>query len=128
LKVKYILAGLAISFLLIRVFHLSTSPVSVQLFSLFLAYTACVYFGAALSDSRIKIITLELGMSILFFASAVMGMFYSPIWLVIGYAAHGIWDWMHHPKVIKTKVIHWFPPICLVVDFVVAGYIYFFLY
>jgi hypothetical protein len=124
-KVKYIIGGLLTALLVIKVFQISSFPISYQLFALFLAYTACVYLGAALADMRNNILLIESGVSILFFSFACFGLLYSPIWLVLGYTMHGIWDMLHHPRLIKTRIIKWFPPICAVFDFVVAGYIYF---
>jgi hypothetical protein len=121
--VKTIVAGILLAVLVIRIFYLFASPISYQLFALFFAYTACVYPGAALSDSRITWISIESAMSCLFFAIAVLGLTHSPIWLVLGFGLHGIWDMLHHSRIIKTRVVKWFPPLCAVFDFIVAVFI-----
>ncbi|MFD2442478.1 DUF6010 family protein [Bacillus sp. CGMCC 1.16607] len=123
LYVRSIVAGLLLALLVIRMFHTFSSPFSYQLFVLFLAYTACVYLGAALADSRIKWISVEFAMSCLFFTFAFLGYVYSPIWVGVGFILHGIWDMFHHPHMIKTKVIKWFPPLCATYDFIVAIFI-----
>lgn len=123
-NVKPIVAAVLLAMLTIRIFYTYTSPISDQLFALFLAYTACVYLGAGLSDSRIKWISVEFAMSLLFFHFAFLGLLFSPIWIAIGYLLHGIWDMFHHPKMIKTKVVRWFPPLCAVFDFIVAVFIF----
>jgi hypothetical protein len=120
---RYIIGGFLLALLTIRALYLFSSPVSYQLFALFLAYTACTYVGAALSDSRLKWISVEFVVSALFFSFAALGLIVSPVWLAMGFILHGIWDMLHHPKMIKTKVIKWFPPLCAVFDFVVAAYI-----
>ena len=119
-KVKTVVAGVLLAMLTIRIFITFTSPVSHQLFALFLAYTACVYLGAALSDSRNTWILIEFAVSFIFLNCALLGVVYSPIWLGVGFILHGIWDMLHHPKVIKTKVVRWFPPLCAVFDWIVA--------
>ena len=121
--VRTIVTGVLLALLVIRLFCVYTVPVSHQLFALFLAYTACVYAGAALSDSRTIWLSIEALISLLFFQFAFLGLLYSPIWLVAGFTLHGIWDLLHHPRVIKTKVVKWFPPLCAVFDFVVAIFI-----
>ncbi|HYK71608.1 MAG TPA: DUF6010 family protein [Pseudoneobacillus sp.] len=126
MKVKYVLIGLVISFLLIRVFHFAVAPYHYQLFALFLAYTACVYLGAALSDSRLNIILTETVVSIVIFACAYLGMVYSPFWVALGYLLHGTWDLFHHPKLISIKIVKAFPPLCVVVDFSVAAFIFYY--
>jgi hypothetical protein len=40
----------------------------------------------------------------LFFTFAALGLIYSPIWLAIGFILHGLWDTLHHPKMITTKI------------------------
>jgi hypothetical protein len=73
---------------------------------------------------RNKYIFIELIFSLVIFTFASLGLLYSPYWLVLGYILHGVWDILHHPKIIQTKVIKWFPPFCAVVDFIVGIYIY----
>ncbi|WP_284641165.1 DUF6010 family protein [Paenibacillus silviterrae] len=123
---KIIVGGILLALLTIRCFYWFYSPIAYEMFALFLGYTACVYLGAALADSRIQWISVEFGMSLLFFTIAAMGLLVSPMWIGIGFALHGIWDMLHHPKVIKTKVIHWFPPLCAIFDVTVAAYIFIF--
>lgn len=122
-NVKSIIAGVLLVMLVIRLFYTYSMPVSYQLFALFLAYTACVYLGAALSDSRPVWISIEFFMSLLFFQLAFLGLLYSPIWLGLGFMLHGIWDMLHHPRIIKTRVVNWFPPLCAVFDFILAVFI-----
>jgi len=62
-------------------------------------------------------------MSVPIFAFAAMGLLHSPAWLAAGYIAHGVWDMFHHPRMIGTKVVKWFPPACAIFDFIVAAYI-----
>ncbi|MGV3487313.1 MAG: DUF6010 family protein [Tuberibacillus sp.] len=124
--VRWIAAGILLALLTIRIFVFFTSPIAYQLFVLFYSYTACVYLGSALSDSRIKWISIEFLMSIVFFTLAFLGFVSSPLWVVLGFLLHGTWDLLHHPRVIKTKVVRWFPPLCAVFDFVVAVYLFIF--
>jgi predicted membrane protein len=121
--IKVLVTGILLALLVIRMFVMFSVPLSYQLFTLFLASTAFVYFGSGLSDSRHTWISVELIMSCVFFQFAFLGFLYSPIWLVIGFILHGIWDMLHHPKVVKTKVVKWFPPLCAIFDFVVAVFI-----
>lgn len=120
---KSIITGVLLALLVIRLFYTFSIPVSYQLFTLFLAYTACVYLGASLSDKRPLWISVEFIMSMLFFQFAFFGLLYSSIWVALGFILHGIWDLLHHPKIIKTNVVKWFPPLCAVFDFIVAVFI-----
>lgn len=122
-NMKAIMAGVLLALLVIRMFYTFTMPVSYQLFTLFLAYAACVYLGAALSDSRPLWISIEFIMSLVFFQMAILGITHSSIWVAFGFFLHGIWDMLHHPKLIKTSVVKWFPPLCAVFDWIVAVFI-----
>lgn len=123
-NVKVIVAGVLLALLVIRLFYSFAVPVSYQLFTLFLAFTACVYAGSALSDGRITWLSVESVMALIFFNLAFLGLTHSPIWVGLGFLLHGIWDMLHHPKIIKTKVVRWFPPLCAAYDFIVAIFIF----
>jgi hypothetical protein len=120
---QLIAIGLALALLAFFVFGLAPAAVSLQLYALLLAYTACLYTGAALSDGRPGWLTIEVGVSALVFACAFFGLWLSAWWLALGYVLHGIWDLCHQPKRIRTRVVNWFPPICATFDFAVAIFI-----
>jgi hypothetical protein len=54
-------------------------------------------------------------------ALATLGVWRSPLFLAVGYLAHGLWDLAHHQKGIPTRVTAWWPPFCLAYDWVMAG-------
>jgi uncharacterized protein DUF6010 len=54
------------------------------------------------------------------FGLAVVGLRASTTALAAGYALHGVWDLLHHPRAVPTRVASWFPPTCAAFDFVVA--------
>ena len=120
---KLIVIGLALAVLAIFVFGMAAPVVALQLYALLLAYTACLYAGAALSDGKPFWLSLEVGMSAVVFGCAFLGVWQSSRWLAAGYVVHGAWDLCHHPKRIRTRVVDWFPPICATFDFAVAIYI-----
>ena len=92
-------------------------------YGLGLAVIAAVYIGLAVGgDGRWKVIAVETGVAsgfIIIAAAAITG---TPWLLVVGLAGHGLKDlWQHRTHfVANTK---WWPPFCLVVDFVVAAII-----
>jgi len=92
-------------------------------YGLGLAVIAAVYIGLAVGgDGRWKVIAVETGVAsgfIIIAAAAITG---TPWLLVVGLAGHGLKDlWQHRTRfVANTK---WWPPFCLVVDFVVAAII-----
>jgi hypothetical protein len=92
-------------------------------YALGLAVIAPIYIGLAVGgDGRWKVIAVETGVAsgfILIAAAAIAG---TPWLLVVGLAGHGLKDlWQHRTHfVANTK---WWPPFCMVVDFVVAAII-----
>ena len=91
--------------------------------ALFLAFTGCVYPGALLAQpSRRWVAVSEIGVGAAIFLCAWMGVAQHPLWIAIGYLAHGLWDWGHHTDHIPTRTANWFPPACAAFDVVVAGY------
>jgi hypothetical protein len=92
-----------------------------QMIALFLAFTACVYAGALLAQEMpARFALAELLVACVVFALAVVGLRASTTALAAGYALHGVWDLLHHPRAVTTRVASWFPPLCAAFDFVVA--------
>jgi hypothetical protein len=89
-------------------------------YALGLALIAAIYIGFAVADGRPRVVIVESAVAALFVlvaAAAVTG----PAWLlVIGFVGHGLKDlWQHRNHfVVNTR---WWPPFCLVVDWVVAA-------
>jgi len=91
-------------------------------YALGLAVIAAIYIGFAVADGRSKVIAVESGVAsgfVIIAAAAVTG----TAWLlVIGLAGHGLKDlWQHRTQFVANT--RWWPPFCMVVDFVVAAII-----
>ena len=89
-------------------------------YALGLAVIAAIYIGFAVADGRPKVIAVETGVAsgfVIIAAAAVTG----TAWLlVIGLAGHGLKDlWQHRTQFVANT--RWWPPFCMVVDFVVAA-------
>jgi hypothetical protein len=89
-------------------------------YALGLALIASIYIGFAVADGRPKVIAVEsavAGMFVVIAAAAVTG----PAWLIVlGLAAHGLKDlWQHRSQFVSGT--RWWPPFCLVVDWVAAA-------
>jgi hypothetical protein len=93
----------------------------VVVWSLSLAIIAAVYIGFAVADGRSVVIATEIGVASAFIVLATAAIKW-PWLVVIGLVAHGVKDaWQHRTQfVVNTR---WWPPFCLVVDFVAAGLI-----
>ena len=88
-------------------------------YALGLVVIAAVYIGFAVADGRPKIIAAESSVTFAFVivgAAAVTG---SPWLLVAGMVGHGFKDlWQHRSHFVANT--RWWPPFCMVVDWVVA--------
>jgi hypothetical protein len=89
-------------------------------YALSLTLIAAVYIGFAVADGRWAVIAVESGVALVFVvlsAAAVTG----PVWLlVLGFTGHGLKDlWQERRQYVANT--RWWPPFCLVVDWVVAA-------
>jgi hypothetical protein len=83
---------------------------------------ASIYIGFAVADGRPKVIAVESGVTLAFVTVAAAAVTGSPWLLVAGFAAHGLKDlWQHRTQFVANT--HWWPPFCMIVDWVVAAII-----
>jgi hypothetical protein len=95
---------------------------SATVYALGLAVIAAVYIGFAVADGRPKVIAVESMVAFAFVVVAAAAVTGSPWLLVAGLAAHGLKDlWQHRSHFVATT--RWWPPFCMVVDWVVAAII-----
>jgi hypothetical protein len=88
-------------------------------YSLGLALIASVYIGFAVADGRPFVIAVEIGVASIFVIVAAAAVTESPWLLVIGLAGHGLKDlWQHRRQFVANT--RWWPPFCMVVDWVAA--------
>ena len=95
---------------------------SATVYALGLVLIAAVYVGFAVADGRPQVIAVESSVAFAFVVVAAAAVTGSPWLLVIGFAAHGLKDlWQHRSQYVANT--RWWPPFCMVVDFVVAAII-----
>ena len=89
-------------------------------YALSLALIAAVYIGFAVADGRPAVIAVEAGIAGVFVVVAAAGVT-GPAWLLVaGLAGHGFKDlWQHRRQYVANT--RWWPPFCLVVDWIVAA-------
>jgi hypothetical protein len=95
---------------------------SATVYALGLAVIASIYIGFAVADGRLKVIAVESGVASAFVIVAAAAITGSPWLLVAGMAGHGLKDlWQHRTHFVDGT--RWWPPFCMVVDWVVAAII-----
>jgi hypothetical protein len=84
-----------------------------------LVIIASVYVGFAVADGRPWVVVAEVGVASGFIILAALAIGSSPWLVVIGLVGHGFKDlWQHRTDFVANT--RWWPPFCLVVDFVAA--------
>ena len=77
------------------------------------------YIGLAVADGRPPVIAVEVAVATIFVIVAAIGVTVSPWLVVIGLIGHGIKDlWQYRTRFVANT--RWWPPFCMVVDFVAA--------
>jgi hypothetical protein len=91
-------------------------------YALSLVLIASVYIGFAVADGRWVVIAFETNVAAIFVLVAAAAVTESPWLLVLGLAGHGLKDlWQHRSQFVANT--RWWPPFCLVVDWVAAAII-----
>ena len=87
-----------------------------------LVLIAGIYIGLAVSDGRPKVILVESIVASVFVVIAAVAVTESVWFIVVGLVGHGLKDlWQHRTHFVSNT--RWWPPFCLVVDWVAAGII-----
>jgi hypothetical protein len=95
---------------------------SATVYALGIAAIAAIYVGFAVADGRPKVIAVETTVALGFVVVAAAAVTGSPWLLVVGLAGHGLKDlWQHRTNFVRGT--RWWPPFCMVVDFVAAAII-----
>ena len=88
-------------------------------YALGLVLIASVYIGFAVADGRWLVIAVETNVAAIFVIIGAAAITQSPWLLVVGLAGHGLKDlWQHRSHFVANT--RWWPPFCLVVDWVAA--------
>ena len=91
-------------------------------YALGLVVIAGIYVGFAVADGRPKVIAVESSVTFAFVVVAAAAITGPPGRLVAGLAGHGLEDlWQHRTHFVANT--RWWPPFCMVVDWVVAAII-----
>jgi len=89
-------------------------------YALGLSVIASIYVGFAVADGRLNVIATEGGVAFGFVVISAAAITGTPWLLVIGFVGHGLKDlWQHRTHFVSNT--RWWPPFCMVVDWIVAA-------
>jgi hypothetical protein len=95
---------------------------SATVYALGLVLIAAIYVGFAVADGRPKVIAVESSVTFAFVVVGAAAITGSAWLLVAGFVGHGLKDlWQHRTHFVANT--RWWPPFCMVVDWVVAAII-----
>jgi hypothetical protein len=116
--------GLGLALATVLPLLLLSELAGMQFLAVQLGFVAAVYFGFAIADGRVRSLLTEVPVAGVFLAVGAGALWAdSPLLLAAGYAAHAVWDVLHHPRAVHTEVRGWYPPFCVVYDVIVAAFV-----
>lgn len=119
---KPALIGAALSLLFVPLL-MYLRDITMDFLAMILAASGGIYWGVAASEAARRVKAMEALAGLAFVFMAVLGLSWSSLWTAAGFALHGGWDLLHHPRRIRTGLRGWFPPFCATFDFLVAIFI-----
>ena len=112
--------GLALITIALSIFL--PEPITITLLGILLMAIAAVYIGFAIADGNPRAIVIESVVALLYLYGIALGLMWSAWVLVLGYFAHGLWDWVHHHDFSATTP-RWYIPFCVIYDWIIAGFL-----
>lgn len=112
--------GLLLSGAIIGFIKLFNQQQQLQLWATTMTVILSIYIGFALKDDNKDLLLLQIAVATIFLSLTLAGLWWSPWCLVAALILHGFWDLLHDYKIIKTKVMPWYPDFCIVVDWVLG--------
>jgi hypothetical protein len=119
-----VLIGIALAAFTIGI-HLWLSPQQqLELSSILLVIIGSIYFGFALLGHHLKAQIIKILVASAFVTMGVFGLWFSPLFLIIGLYLHGVWDLLHHnQKLPLVQIPQWYIPFCASYDWIMATYL-----
>ncbi len=98
-------------------------PYAREILAIVLAGLGGFYAGLGLAAADPKKFSIQAGVSVIFVALSLAGLWLSPRFLALGFLAHAGWDTAHHPSLLNIFVPAWYVPTCLAYDILVGLFI-----
>lgn len=127
MNILALIIGMAVSIFIIIQFKKTRLESNRFAYSLLLVTFPFYYFAFAIYGNDYAVLPLELLGGLLFFAIAVLSLWFSHFYkfsfLALGYILHGIYDVTHNDFFINAGTPLWWPEFCGVVDVILGLYL-----
>jgi len=120
---KTLLAWVVVALFIMLVHVVLPRDYAFDVTALLLTVIASIYVGFALNDGRPRQVFVEVAAASVFILFAVAGLWFNPYLWPVGLVLHALWDLFHHERGITTRLPTWYPPICVVVDTLLAVFL-----
>ena len=95
-----------------------------EFYNLFMAATAAVYIGSALTAGNTNTLVLETVLSAALFFLALARQWRTLKFTAVAFLAHGTWDLLHVTEGMGANAGAVFPVVCVAYDWLIAGYLW----
>ena len=120
-----VFAGFALALPFVPFFQMHPDG-AFDILALILAATGAVYLGAALQSAGRARLALEWLFATALVLLGALGLWWTPLWLALGFVLHGVWDLAHHTGAVSTAVRRWYPPFSAAWSWAVAAMLVYF--
>ena len=117
-EARGVVAGVLLFLVTMVVAFLLPADCALEAFAALLGFIGAIYVGMAITQGKQVILQFTVALGFMF--TGLLGLWVSPWILVLGYLAHGLWDWVHHDHKMQVELTRWYAPFCLVYDWLVA--------
>jgi hypothetical protein len=123
-KILPFFAGILLAMLASGLLSFVLTEPRLDILAVGLAAIGSVYVGSAIAQKQRQSILTETAIALLCVVLALLGLWFSPVWLVAGYVLHGVWDLFHHSQSAGAQISQrWYPPLCVGFDWAIALFI-----
>ena len=123
-KILPFLVGMLLAVLASGLLSMAQAQPRLDILAVGLSAIGSVYVGSAIAQQQQQDVWVETIIAVVCVVIALLGLWKSPLWLLVGYVLHGVWDLFHHAQSVGTQISQrWYPPLCVGFDWAIAVFI-----
>lgn len=116
--------GVAGALLLAFILTLLPEDKAILVLAVFVGVLSGIYFGVALAPTGARNTAMNVAMSLVFAAFALLGAWTSPMFFALALFVHAAWDVViDHPRALDEPIAPWYLPLCIGADVVLGVFV-----